>query len=76
MNETLQERRRKADEEYIALMRWANEEADKIYEKLKAEGAPHGLDVNREAFAPLDAEYKRRLLALFDKYDLPNKPKR
>ena len=71
----LKERWRQANIEYRELIQWYIAEADKIYEKLKAEGARGGLDTDREAFAPLNAEYKRRLLALFDKYDLPNKPK-
>ncbi len=72
---TLEERWRKANEEYRALIKWSNDEAEKISRQLELEGAIQGLDTNREAYAPVHEEYKRRLLALFDKYELPNKPK-
>lgn len=72
---TLEERWQKANEEYRALIKWSNDEAERISRQLESEGILQGLDTNREAYAPIHEEYKRRLLALFDKYDLPNKPK-
>ena len=42
---------------------------------MDAEGILPGLDTNREVYEPIHEEYKRRVLALFDKYDLPGKPK-
>ena len=73
---TLQERWRKANAEYEELKKWANAESEKVTVELKRTGEyEHGLDTNREAYAPIHEEYKRRILALFDKYDLPNKPK-
>lgn len=71
---TLEERLQKANEEYQVLTKWANEESKKAHAKLKAEGVRMGLDTNREVYAPIHEEYKRRVLNLFDKYDLPNKP--
>jgi len=73
---TLEERWQKANEEYGALIKKEIEEIEKITAGLKQAGKyKYGLDTNREAYAPIHEEYKRRTLALFDKYDLPNKPK-
>ena len=74
MNNSLSERLRKANAEFEELKRWAINETEKIQIRLKKEGIRPGLDTNREAYAFIHEEYKRRLLALFDKYDLPNKP--
>ena len=72
---TLEERWQKANEEYKALIKAEWAEIEKVTAKLKQTGKyKHGLDTNREAYAPIHEEYKRRTLALFDKYDLPNKP--
>ena len=71
---TLEARLQKANEEYQLLTKWANEESEKVHAKLKTEGVLMGLDTNREAYAPIHEEYKRRVLELFDKYNLPNKP--
>ncbi len=71
---TLEERKLAADAEYRKLIKWAIQESDKVSKRLKAEGVSQGLDTNREAYAPIHEEYKRRILELFDKYDLPNKP--
>ena len=73
---TLEERWRKADVEYHELIKSEWAEIEKVTAELKRTGKyRHGLDTNREAYAPIHEEYKRRALALFDKYDLPNKPK-
>ena len=72
---TLDERWQKANEEYRSLIKWSIVETEKITEQLKQTGKfQYGLDTNREAYAPIHEEYKRRILELFDKYDLPNKP--
>lgn len=71
---TLKERIQKANEEYQLLTKWANEESEKVSAQLKAKGMLIGLDTNREAYAPIHDEYQKRFLALYDKYDLPNKP--
>ena len=71
---TLKERLQKANEEYQLLTKWANEESEKVHAQLKAEGVLMGLDTNREAYAPIQGEYRKRFLSLYDKYDLPNKP--
>ena len=71
----LEERWYKANAEYEELKNWANAESEKVTMKLKQTGKyKHGLDTNSEAYAPVHEEYKRQTLALFDKYDLPNKP--
>lgn len=73
---TLEERWQKANEEYRALIKEEWAEIEKVTSELKRTGKyKPGLDTNREAYAPIHEEYKRRTLALFDKYDLPNKPK-
>ena len=74
MVESLEERLQRANEEYRALIKWAIEESDKVSKKLKSEGAIQGLDTNRDVYAPVHEEYERRMLAIFDKYNLPNKP--
>lgn len=72
---TLEECWCKANAEYEELKKWANAESEKVAMKLKRTGKyKHGLDTNSEAYALVHEEYKRRTLALFDKYDLPNKP--
>ncbi len=72
---TLEERWQKANEEYHSLIKWANAESEKIYNCLKSEGKILGLDSCPEEFTHLHEELNRRVLALFDKYDLPGKPK-
>ena len=73
---TLEERWCKANAEYEELKKWANAESEKITAELKrTEKYKHGLDTNHEAYAPIHEKFKRRTLALYDKYDLPNKPK-
>ena len=73
---TLEERRQKANSEYRALIKAEQEEVEKVTAELKRTGKyKYRPDTNREAYAPIHEEYKRRALALFDKYDLPNKPK-
>ena len=74
MNGSLEERWEKANVEYEELKQWAIKELKKVSDKLKSDGMPQGLDTNHEAYAPVYEEYKQRTLALFDKYDLPNKP--
>ena len=75
MKNDLEERKRRANEEFQLLLKWANEESDKVTSRLKAEGTYiEGLDTNQKAYLPVQAEFKRKVLELFDKYDLPNKP--
>ena len=72
---TLEEHWQKANEEYRALIKAEWEEIEKVTAQLKRTSKyKPGLDTNREAYTPVHEEYKRRTLALFDKYDLPNKP--
>ena len=76
MKEPLDERYAKADIERDKLRDWFNKECDSLVSELKRTGKyVPGLDTNRKAFAPLKKEYIKRFLALYDKYDLPNKPK-
>ncbi|MBR5912942.1 MAG: hypothetical protein IKZ58_01055 [Selenomonadaceae bacterium] len=70
-------RYQKANEEFHKLIKWALDEEEKITNELVASGKyVIGLDTNRAAYEPINSELKRRVLELFDKYDLPNKPKR
>ncbi len=76
MNTNIKSRYQQANEEFQALLKWANAEIEKTELKLKAENKyVAGLDTNREAYAYINKELKRKTLELFDKYDLPNKLK-
>ena len=70
----LEARYAKANIEFLEIIKWANEEDDKVIARLEKEGKLRGLDGHVEEFAPIRKEYCQRILALFDKYDLPNKP--
>ena len=72
---TLEERKNLANAEYREIIQWAIRETEKVWEQLGEKGVLAGLDTNREVYATIHEEYKLRFLALFDKYDLPNKPK-
>lgn len=75
MSDNLEVRYKKANDEWHKLIEWSIKEKDKISRRLCREGTPLGLDTNREEYEPVNKEFKRRTLALYDKYDLPNKPK-
>lgn len=74
MTETLEERRKKADKEYHELLKWIVDEEKKISRDLSNSDKTRGLDTNRETYTALREEFRRRLFALYDKYNLPNKP--
>lgn len=68
----LKERERLAMEEYKDLIRWANEEEDRVVERLKREGREIlGLDTHREEFAYIKDIVRERLKEIIKKYDLP-----
>ena len=69
---TLEERQQNLSVELRAVIKWANEESEKVYNRLKSEGATLGLDSHPEEFAPINEEYKRRWREIIEKYrDLP-----
>lgn len=70
----LEERFAKADKEFHELILWAIEEEEKITQHLKRKGVQIGLDTNQESYAPIRREYYRRILKIFDKYELSHKP--
>ena len=57
--------------EYVSILQWANEECDKVLERLKNENKLVGLDSDSEAFAYIHNERKKKVAALYDKYSLP-----
>ena len=71
MNDDLEERKRKANEEFHELIKWANAEEDKVSERLDKEGAVRALDTNREAYAYIQEIFKKRIKEMAEKYDLP-----
>ena len=71
MNDDLEERKRKANEEFHELIRWANAEEDKVSEQLDKEGAIRALDTNREAYSYIQEIFKKRIKEIAEKYDLP-----
>ena len=73
MNDDLEERKRKANEEFHELIKWANDEEDKVSERLDKEGAVRALDTNREAYAYIQETFKKRIKEIAEKYDLPYK---
>ena len=76
LNRDIKIRYQKANEEFQVLLKWANAEMEKITLKLKEENKyVTGLDTNQKAYLPVQEEFKRKTLAIFDKYNLPNKPK-
>ena len=70
MNDDLEERKRKANEEFHELIKWANDEEDKVSERLDKEGAVRALDTNREAYAYIQEIFKKRIKEIAEKYDL------
>ncbi len=75
MNE-LEKSKLKADIEYQEVLKWAMEEEDKIYKKLKAEGKlESGLDGNSEDYKYIYETVKWRMKEIIHKYNLPNKVK-
>jgi len=61
--------REEAQKEMMEVLKWANQEEDRIYAKLKAEGRlQKGLDANSEDFKPVGQEVKRRIAELQKKY--------
>lgn len=71
MNESLEERRRLANIETEELKKWLLSEIDKVKDRLDREGAPRGLDTNREAFTYIYETFRRRILEIGEKYNLP-----
>ena len=72
----LEERKANAMAEIKELMKWENEESDKVSERLNREGAIIGLDTNREAYAYIHETRQRRLIEIAEKYGLPHKLKK
>ena len=69
---TVEERARNFAAELRALIKWSNEESEKVYNRLKSEGATLGLDSHPEEFAPIREESFRRYREIIEKYkDLP-----
>lgn len=69
---TLEERWRAADKEYRDLIKEEWAQIEKVTAQLKQAGKyKPGLDTNRQAYAPIHEEFRKRKLALYDKYDLP-----
>ena len=71
VNENLEERKRKANDEFHKLIKWANAESDKVSEQLDKEGAIRALDTNREAYAYIQDTFRKRVKEIAEKYDLP-----
>lgn len=66
----LEERRAAANVELKELAQWLIAERDRIYAELDKKDKCKGLDANREAFAPMHAEFARRMKAIGKKYGL------
>ena len=62
-------------EEYIRMLEWIISEEEKVIEQLKKEGKYNRLDGHYKELDYIRAERAKRTRELFDKYDLPNKPK-
>ena len=75
MTGSLKEREKKALEEIMRLAEESNAEDDKITAELKRTGKyKYGLDGDNSAYSENLRKFKLDVLAVFDKYDLPNKP--
>lgn len=73
---TLEERKTSAVKEIRDLLNWSLQEEIRITEELKAKGKfQSGLDGNSEEYALLNNEFKKRMKAIFTKYDLPSDTK-
>lgn len=71
---TLDERYKKAEQEFKEIAEWRWSEEEKKIQRLKSEGKALGLDGCSEEFAPIRQECIRKILEIYDKYELPNKP--
>lgn len=71
---SLEERETLFAKEYLEIGKWLAAESDRISADLIKRGAVMGLDTNREAYKNMHKEFRHKVLALYDKYDLPNKP--
>lgn len=74
MDKSLETRFQKADSEFYKLGKWRITETEKIIHELKSKGEVFGLDGDIEELNFIRKEYYRRILEIFDKYELPNKP--
>lgn len=75
MSDDLEERKRKATEEWRELIKWELAEEDKVTEQLRREGAVMGLDANHERYAYIRETRLRRMMEIAEKYGLPHKLK-
>ena len=72
MEDSLEERKRKATQEWKELLKWERSEEDKVMEQLRSEGAVMGLDGHQERYAYIREIRNRRLKEIAEKYDLPH----
>ena len=69
----LEEREKKAIEEYKKVINWAVKESEKVIAQLEKEGLAIGLDSHRERFAYIREYEQKRLNEILAKYDLLKK---
>ena len=71
----LEERKKLANKEYKKVREWLIEDGKKRLGELEEKGSFHGFTSEREVCKELYREFAKKCLEIFDKYDLPNKPK-
>jgi len=74
VNKSLEYRIQKAEGEFHQLGEWRIAEVEKVICALESQGKFLGLDGDVKEINLIRKEYYKRVLEIFDKYDLPNRP--
>ena len=72
---SLEERIKLANREYSEVRKWFFSEGKKRFDEFEEKGSFNKLTKGLDIYNELYREFFEKCLEIFDKYDLPNKPK-